>query len=735
MKVIILLFIFTFNLFPSGSKSVSKLSPLTKLFINDLNEFDSTKLRSRYLIYNIEDIEYVGALLILDPSPDFNEMESLGCILGAKVNQIQSIKIPLSNFKKFISNSDYKYFQLDEKIGFHLDQALKYSNDNDAFYNLVTANSFTYRESIVGIIDVGFHFKHPMMYENNRNKIDKIWVQHITNNSMKRPNRYSYGVEFKPNDPNAFQFDTRLELHGAHVAGIAAGSRFNASSQYVGVSPNSKLVIVSPIFNFDSFVSTGHSNILDAVKYIFDFAESQGKPAVINMSIGHNIGPHDGSSIFDMACNQLSGPGRIIVTSAGNNGQLNSTIYKDFTSNPSPIRTIANAYVTSDGAYNYLDIWDNSGKDFCIKLGLYKNNNFKFTEAICTDFNSFQNQLVSIADFRVLFKIVSTESDFNGGSRLFINSDVLGGSGQVILEITSGTGEVFAWHCGVGGATSGEFDGNSGLGLTSGRDDYQISEIGGNADSVITVAAYNVKSNMDNIFGYDIVNSNQSRRIADFSSKGPAANHKMKPDISAPGVAIVSAYNPEFVDNFTNKQTSPVVQTTVFNGTTFHVGSLSGTSMSSPFVAGVVALMLSVNPFLGPSDIKQMINSTAINDLYTGQVRELGDKTWGHGKINIYDAVQIAQSKFGEFNMSPRFSFYPNPIEDYLYLEFEENSLENAKVSILDLSGRAYIDELNVNPSLGIQLVPVSFLSPGYYILNLKYSNEIHTFNLIKGVN
>lgn len=76
-------------------------------------------------------------------------------------------------------------------------------------------------------------------------------------------------------------------------------------------------------------------------------------------------------------------------------------------------------------------------------------------------------------------------------------------------------------------------------------------------------------------------------KVADFSSRGPIFDI-VKPDIIAPGVNITSLSN------------SPKMFT-----------QMSGTSVSAPFVAGVVALLLQENPFLTPNQVKSIIMYSA----------------------------------------------------------------------------------------------------------------------------
>ncbi|MGH7908552.1 MAG: S8 family serine peptidase, partial [Thermodesulfobacteriota bacterium] len=105
--------------------------------------------------------------------------------------------------------------------------------------------------------------------------------------------------------------------------------------------------------------------------------------------------------------------------------------------------------------------------------------------------------------------------------------------------------------------------------------------------------------------------------LASFSSRGPTADNRIKPDVCAPGVSITAA-----------SRTSSTGYTTY-----------SGTSMATPFVAGVAALMLDANPSLTPADVKARIMSTAVDFGPVGV-----DVDYGAGRLDAYEAVNNALS-------------------------------------------------------------------------------------------
>ncbi|MBI2919215.1 MAG: S8 family serine peptidase [Chloroflexi bacterium] len=100
-----------------------------------------------------------------------------------------------------------------------------------------------------------------------------------------------------------------------------------------------------------------------------------------------------------------------------------------------------------------------------------------------------------------------------------------------------------------------------------------------------------------------------------FSSRGPTADGRTKPDLASPGHRIMSARY----------------------GTTSSYISYSGTSMATPFVAGVVALMANANPGLSPAIAKSLLTSTAVDWGPSGP-----DPDYGAGRLDAYAAIKAA---------------------------------------------------------------------------------------------
>ncbi len=124
--------------------------------------------------------------------------------------------------------------------------------------------------------------------------------------------------------------------------------------------------------------------------------------------------------------------------------------------------------------------------------------------------------------------------------------------------------------------------------------------------------------------------------LAPFSNLGPTAKGDIKPDIAAPGVTILSAFSDTYVlcDLFGNCLPDP--QSHGCGIGCYFIAT--GTSMATPYMSGVAALILeAADPTLTPAQVKQIIAETA-NDRFTPGK----DNAYGHGLVDALSAVKRA---------------------------------------------------------------------------------------------
>jgi len=179
----------------------------------------------------------------------------------------------------------------------------------------------------------------------------------------------------------------------------------------------------------------------------------------------------------------------------------------------------------------------------------------------------------------------------------------------------------------------------------NGSTNSTVGEIGGTGNAIISVGAYTSKNSWTSFNS-----SSQSApafapvgAIAPFSSKGPTADNRTKPDITAPGNILASS-----VSRFDNSYISTSGRTVsgVTNGTnTWYFGMMEGTSMASPMVTGILALWLQAYPHLNPTQALNLIKQNAWTDSYTGTIPSTGNNTWGWGKVDAHEGLLALLTK------------------------------------------------------------------------------------------
>src|SRR6185312_7705278 len=126
----------------------------------------------------------------------------------------------------------------------------------------------------------------------SRYRIERVWQQKAQGTP---PPGFAYGNELTDtNTIKATGYDTAILSHGTHVTGIAAGSGYgsNNNNRFRGFAFESDIVLVAIMPAPSEWAVAGEADIVDGMNYIYNYAASVGKPAVVNLSWGATIGPH-----------------------------------------------------------------------------------------------------------------------------------------------------------------------------------------------------------------------------------------------------------------------------------------------------------------------------------------------------------------------------------------------------------------------------------------------------------
>ncbi len=575
--------------------------------------------------------------------------------------------------------------------------------------------AYTGKDVVVGILDVGFDYTHPTFYDADgvSSRIKRVWEQKSLGLT---PVNYSYGKELKNEAAIlAGQTDNANESHGTHVAGIAAGSGFGGEDDdYRGVAYESDLVFVGITPPPEQWENTGMTDIVDGISYVFDYADAQGKPAVANLSWGCSIGPHDGTSLFSQAVNNLTGPGKIFTVSAGNNGEQNLHLSKEFSPTDSLLQSFVRFNTGLGEDKTWIDIWGDTGETFCVQLGTYTGQNLNaLTDFICIDDSTTDTTVIG-SDSDTLFVHISTAAaDVNGKPHAFLDiHSKTNDNISITVKASSGAVNVWMGYVSESRGYYGEFVTNGVPGATAGDDLMTIGEMAC-TESAIAVGAYASRVDFTNLSGDNLSYSNyvSPNEICPFSSKGPTTDGRNKPDITAPGMTIASAVN-SFEVNYAPGEVDHDLAVHQYTDTAtdrdYYFAESSGTSMSAPMAAGIVALCLEANPYATPAELIALMSETAIKDTYT---TDNPDPTiWGFGKIDAHAMLQSLPVSVLDFHGMERNLLYPNPTHDLLHLGLQGPKIIVVKNTLGQTCG--FIETSDVSFSL-------KHLASGMYYVSL----------------
>jgi minor extracellular serine protease Vpr len=637
----------------SGRSEFRNISPYTALFLLDLSRAKDAfrdrlivdnSLISKYGIINRSQISHVNMFIAFKSGYRFSSIKQFGVISSQEDKEIITGLVPVDKISDLSNHESIKYISIGEPVEKRLDSARIKTRAYLVHAGYQLPNSFTGSGVVVGVIDKGFDYTHASFYNQTGTsgyRVKRVWEQN-DNNGMP-PQGFSYGRELATQSAIIqAQTDDISETHGTHVAGIAAGSG-GGNMSFRGMAPESEIVLVST-----NFQDVG---IKDGIDYIMNYAQSVNKPCVINMSLGKHIGPHDGTSLFDQHIDLRTGPGKIIVGAAGNEGDQLLHIKKIFTSADTSLFSFIkfNNSIESSGQ-TFIDAWGSPLNNFKVAVNIYNTASGSFvsyTNYISASSSRILDTVIFDSDIflpdPIYIRIVPGVDPLNNKPHALISIDSRlqdDNDNKILFELKGLNTTVNCWLSG-----DEEFTSYNISGAVNGNSNMTVGEIGGTANSIITVGSFNSKLDWINIWGSQYQNNtlNVLNDISLFSSKGPTADGRTKPDITAPGNRIASSIN-SFISP-SNYDTADIVGYVQHGQNTSPFGLAQGTSMASPAVAGIIALWLQANGSFSPSQIKQVLRDSSIRDTYTGIIPSGGSNTWGWGKINAYKGIKAIAFK------------------------------------------------------------------------------------------
>ena len=557
-------------------------------------------------------------------------LEAEGARIRTRVGDIVVADLPVSQVMAIAARPDVRYLEIAGTSHALLDSSRVRSHTNEVHAGTGLDRAYQGNGVVVGVLDSGIDYTH----------LDFKTPGGTTR--LKGLFDYSNGVNGREWSIGSIDSATSTEYdghlgggHGTHVSGTAAGGgRLNPV--YRGIAPLADIVFVKGMRDTASGSGFSDADVVAGVEFIFNKARALGEPCVVNLSLGGQIGAHDGTSLYEQALDGLTHPGNIIVAAAGNsNGGYvhagyttpNGTTYQE------AFETLWFVFPGSTQAI--ADAWYPSGT---IRFGVAV-----YSKAQPVDFfnpiagtnpigpgQTLNNQLVTdgVTNYGRITIDASTTNDPNNGKRrvVFILRDSPGAAPAsdyfwTIYAVGNGTFDM--WAVTGGGFPPASFYGSVPGYFVAGNNDKSIGTPA-TARKLISVGSYVTKTQWVDVNGLPRTQGGATLDdISDFSSLGPSADGRTLPNLAAPGEAIIAplAYT---VAGFT-------APADIAQGGGYL--KMQGTSMAAPHVTGAIALMLERNRYLTAENARAILQGTAVPPLTSNP------NIWGAGKLNVQAAM------------------------------------------------------------------------------------------------
>lgn len=631
--IVFLLFIFTSLGIIAQRPRYEKMSPFVR-------EAMASALATKQLTRSQSDDRLLTAFVRIDGNAA-EVLRQYGCKELARVGDISIAAIPLSSLGALSCGRQVKRIETGRRCSIQMDTTRLVVNAEKVYTGEGLSQSYTGRGVVVGVQDIGFDLTHPNFYSADMSKyrIKALWDQlsRDTIGSTLYVGRDYVGREalLKLEHP----IDGETQTHGTHTAGIAAGSGAQGNgdiSPYRGMACDADLVLVDNAADNASLIDPKDyykfTYATDALgfKYIFDYAERMHQPCVINFSEGSSQDFHGYDQLYYELLAKLIGPGRIIVSSAGNDGARNSYIHKNIG------KERAGAFIM--GNEKRFSCTAKSKQTFTFRVSVYDNVASPqivdiSTVNVCNAQDSLLTDSLLVGGKKYIWRVLAYPNSYDARETAYdfqISSpSKLGDSPQVSLQVMGRDADIELYRM-----SGYMFPHSLDPVLDAGDCRYTIFSPSSSPD-VICVGSTSYRTQFVNYLGEKkVYDSGQKGIRSSFSAMGPTLDGRIKPDVMAPGQNIISSYSTFFINNPKNVNASVKsdVRHFEYNGRTYAWNANAGTSMSAPVVTGAIALWLQADPTLTPADCLEIFAKTCSH--YDTSL-SYPNNLYGYGQIDV----------------------------------------------------------------------------------------------------
>ncbi|MBN2088151.1 S8 family serine peptidase [candidate division KSB1 bacterium] len=486
-----------------------------------------------------------------------------------------TLRLPLQQIEALSKISQVSFIAGSNQLQLHNDKSERVIGGTVA-----DSLGYTADDVLIGIVDTGIDLNHPAFKTaDGLSRVLCLWDQ-TENTPAKFPDSFDYGTYWTETDifiGSCTSKDT--DGHGTHVAGCAAQyfhPTQGAEKDYSG-STQSNLIVVK------TDLSSIH--ILDAVYFIILRAQEIGKPVVINLSMGNQLGPHDGTDPITAAIDYFAGQNNLIVRSAGNDG--GAYIHDDVNADADGETMFYT--LKSNATKLAFDCWYNGEEDVAIQLvlpGGAASKKILRGEFVTLNLSNGSTIDIDNASYG--------EETYNNDCRVLITM-----SGQLpagkwgLVFYSNNSATVHSWM----------YDGDPDAGFQfDDQDDHYSLANDACGNNVIVVGAAVTRNEFtalnENGALVNVKSGENLATCASFSSAGPTRDVRFKPDIVMPGSYIFAAFsNDALTPALLSKNSSYLAKGRPYllpNTSPFTpIAAWHGTSQSSPQAAKYFTHLLS----------------------------------------------------------------------------------------------------------------------------------------------
>lgn len=589
------------------------------------------------------DLERVKLIIEAENSRLISERLTAAGFANAVITEhTLTTELPATFVDSLAAMPEVRHIALSKRLKRNMDKARDISGVDKVHKGTELETPFTGKGVILGVIDQGFEYRHPAFNDKNgKSRVRSVWE---VSDSLK-----------KPTDVLPLIGEKTKSSHATHVTGIAAGMAVN-NNNLQGVAPEAEIIMIPSELTEDE--------VLKGVSYIKEFADKEKKPWVVNMSFGSQLGPHDGTQLYDKTLDGFTGKGAFLVAAIGNEEQ--DKIHTMGTIKKGDVRYVIfeEPVADRDEAKIIFTLWNQTadGKEHLkITPVLLANDEYLepdanfWKEAMTNEKATFWNEVASEnkkQTFMGYFPCKEFEEFFAAKYPQHAPDQYFEVLPALKIELNDDETEPQTFHIWLADDKYGTV---SSLATFEGKeqemlrpvDGYRVGEGAACVPSAIAVGSYNSRPRWYSTFHKESMGGTNRvgkiNEISKFSCSGPFLGKELKPAICAPGAFINSAFNKydeELIDAQGDYVGERITRKETVNKEDFYYGMYEGTSMAAPFVSGVLCLWLQANPNLDYNTVMEIFRKTAIRDQYTGS--EEWTPRRGYGKIDAYAGLKEA---------------------------------------------------------------------------------------------